>query len=104
MQTSFAAPATGTANPSTDAPRCSIESVDIITQPGEPTVPIKPREGNILAISDTGNPDDLAGSDANQTALEDRFIALYEVLMEKQISFKERVEPFKTDNQNAGKG
>jgi hypothetical protein len=43
-------------------------------------------------------------SDANQEALEGRFIALYERLMEKQVSFKEAVEPFKTDNQNAGKG
>lgn len=36
--------------------------------------------------------------------LEQRFIALYEAVMEKQISFKDAVEPFKTDNQNAGKG
>ena len=43
-------------------------------------------------------------SAANQAALEARFIALYEKLMEKQVSFKEAVEPFKTDNQNAGKG
>lgn len=43
-------------------------------------------------------------SDANQDALEQRFIALYEAMMEKQVSFKEAVEPFKTDNQNAGKG
>lgn len=43
-------------------------------------------------------------SDANQAALEDRFTALYERLMEKQVSFKEAVEPFKTDNQNAAKG
>ena len=47
---------------------------------------------------------DNARSDQNQTNLEDRFINLYENLMEKQISFKERVEAFKTDNQNAGKG
>jgi len=43
-------------------------------------------------------------SDTNQAALEARFIALYERLMEKQLSFKETIEPFKTDNQNAGKG
>ena len=43
-------------------------------------------------------------SDDNQAALEGRFIALYERLMEKQVSFKESVEPFKADNQNAGKG
>ena len=47
---------------------------------------------------------DYSESDENQRILEDRFIALYETLMEKQISFKERVEAFKTDNQNAGKG
>ncbi len=46
----------------------------------------------------------VGASDENQDALEGRFIALYERLMEKQISFKEAVEPFKTDNQNAGKG
>ena len=43
------------------------------------------------------------GSDGNQGALEGRAIALYEKLMEKQMAFKEKVEPFKTDNQNAGK-
>ncbi len=47
---------------------------------------------------------DLAASDANQAALEGRFQALYIAMMEKQVSFKEAVEPFKTDNQNAGKG
>ena len=47
---------------------------------------------------------DVQGSDTNQEALEGRFIALYEHLMEKQVSFKEAVEPFKTDNQNAAKG
>ncbi|MEP3294901.1 MAG: MJ1477/TM1410 family putative glycoside hydrolase [Pseudoruegeria sp.] len=52
----------------------------------------EPSEGSVTASED------------NQAALEERFIALYERLMEKQISFKERVEPFKTDNQNAGKG
>ncbi|MEL6573707.1 MAG: hypothetical protein AAFQ64_18795 [Pseudomonadota bacterium] len=43
-------------------------------------------------------------SSANQEALEGRFIALYERMMEKQISFRESVEPFKTDNQNAARG
>ena len=38
-----------------------------------------------------------------EAALEARAISLYEKLMEKQMSFKEAVEPFKTDNQNAGK-
>lgn len=47
---------------------------------------------------------DLAASDGNQAALEARFQALYIAMMEKQVSFKEAVEPFKTDNQNAGKG
>lgn len=40
----------------------------------------------------------------NQANLEARYIGLYESLMEKQISFKEAIEPYKTDNQNAGKG
>lgn len=44
------------------------------------------------------------GSGTTQEALEGRFIALYLQLMEKQVSFKEAVEPYKTDNQNAGKG
>lgn len=43
-------------------------------------------------------------SGENQAALESRYISLYEALMEKQIAFKEAVEPYKTDNQNAGKG
>jgi len=47
---------------------------------------------------------DYAASDANQEALEIRFQNLYVSLMEKQISFKEAVEAYKTDNQNAGKG
>lgn len=51
-------------------------------------------------ISNTGT---TTGSDANQAALETRAEALYEKLMEKQMKFKETVEPFKTDNQNAGK-
>ncbi len=46
----------------------------------------------------------VGASAENQANLEARFIALYERLMEKQISFKEAVEPFKTDNQNAAKG
>lgn len=55
-------------------------------------------------VAAQGNLDDINGSDANQEALEIRFQNLYVALMEKQISFKEAVEPFKTDNQNAGKG
>lgn len=42
--------------------------------------------------------------DVNQENLEQRFIDLYLRLMEKGVSFKEAVEQFKTDNQNAGKG
>ena len=57
-----------------------------------------------MAINTAAAAGDLAASDSNQAALEGRFIALYETLMEKQVSFKEAVEPFKTDNQNAGKG
>jgi hypothetical protein len=60
------------------------------------------QEKKKMALSST--PTDTSASDANQEALEARFIALYERLMEKQVSFKEAVEPFKTDNQNAGKG
>jgi hypothetical protein len=59
---------------------------------------------NSGSLSTTADPADLNASESNQEALEARFIALYERLMEKQVSFKERVEPFKTDNQNAGKG
>lgn len=57
---------------------------------------------NTMGIS--AEPTGVGASDENQDALEARFIALYERLMEKQVSFKEAVEPFKTDNQNAGKG
>jgi len=53
---------------------------------------------------DTESSVDNAESDANQDALEARFQNLYVTLMEKQISFKEAVEAYKTDNQNAGKG
>lgn len=59
-------------------------------------------------MADTVNPGaaegDLQASDSNQAALEGRFQALYMAMMEKQVSFKEATEPFKTDNQNAGKG
>lgn len=55
-----------------------------------------------MAIS--AEPTGVGASDENQANLEARFIALYERLMEKQVSFKEAVEPFKTDNQNAAKG
>ncbi len=56
-----------------------------------------------MATSTTAADGTTTGSDGNQSALETRAIALYEKLMEKQMSFKETVEPFKTDNQNAGK-
>lgn len=55
-------------------------------------------------VASTAADGDLQASDANQAALEGRFQALYVAMMEKQVSFKEAVEPFKTDNQNAGKG
>jgi hypothetical protein len=54
-----------------------------------------------MTVSASGN--DGNASDTNQANLEVRAEALYDKLMEKQMSFKERVEPFKTDNQNAGK-
>ncbi len=55
-------------------------------------------------VSGDPAPGTTGNSDANQAALEGRFQALYVALMEKQVAFKEAVEPFKTDNQNAGKG
>jgi len=55
-------------------------------------------------VAAKADPADGAAAAGNQAALESRFISLYEKLMEKQVSFKEAVEPFKTDNQNAGKG
>ena len=57
-----------------------------------------------MSISPNAAAGTLEASDANQAALEGRFQALYIAMMEKQVSFKEAVEPFKTDNQNAGKG
>lgn len=52
-----------------------------------------------------GNKRHLASSsDEDQENLEARFIALYLRLMQKQISFKEASESYKTDNQNGGKG
>ncbi|GGG84009.1 hypothetical protein GCM10011415_37560 [Salipiger pallidus] len=57
-----------------------------------------------MNVNHSYNPADTSGSDANQAALEGRFQALYVKMMQKQLSFKEAVEPFKTDNQNAGKG
>lgn len=61
------------------------------------------KQENDMSVSATAAPSDANPSEGNQTALEARAIALYEKLMEKQMSFKEVVEPFKTDNQNAGK-
>jgi hypothetical protein len=61
------------------------------------------KQENDMALNTDAASGDLAASDANQAILEGRAIALYEKLMEKQMSFKEAVEPFKTDNQNAGK-
>ncbi len=57
-----------------------------------------------MSISTDPSAGTVGASDSNQAALEERFTALYERLMEKQVSFKEAVEPFKTDNQNAAKG
>jgi hypothetical protein len=56
------------------------------------------------SVAPEAAPGDLQASDANQAALEGRFQALYIAMMEKQVSFKEATEPFKTDNQNAGRG
>ena len=55
-------------------------------------------------VSTTGSAGDTAGSDANQEALEQRFQDLYVAMMEKKVSFKEAVEPFKTDNENSSRG
>jgi hypothetical protein len=66
-----------------------------------------PEDGVTAPAGGGLSPDSSTGGDpsaANQAKLEQRFIELYEMLMEKQISFKERIEPYKTDNQNAGKG
>ncbi len=57
-----------------------------------------------MELSGTGNPADVNASDGNQAALESRFQQLYVSMMEKQVSFKEATEPFKKDDQNAGKG
>lgn len=76
---------------------------DLITTKGRSIVSPTTTNGEkqmALSTESTG----VGASDENQDALEGRFIALYERLMEKQVSFKEAVEPFKTDNQNAGKG
>jgi hypothetical protein len=58
------------------------------------------QENDMADVAPTGT---TTGSDANQANLTARAEALYVKLMEKQMSFKEAVEPFKTDNQNAGK-
>ncbi len=62
------------------------------------------REGQLSPESSTADSPNGDPSAQNQANLEARFINLYENLMEKQISFKEAVEAFKTDNQNAAKG
>lgn len=56
------------------------------------------------SVAGTGSSGDVAGSDANQAALEQRFQDLYVAMMEKKVSFKEATEPFKTDNENSSKG
>jgi len=57
-----------------------------------------------MQVNQNGNPADVNGSDGNQAALEQRFQQLYVAMMEKQVSFKEAVEPYKKDDQNAAKG
>ncbi len=80
-----------------------------------PTYPVdgtSPTNGGTTPAPETGSSGGLSPysstdgdpSAQNQANLEARFITLYETLMEKQISFKEAVEAFKTDNQNAAKG
>ena len=89
---------------------------DRSTAPGTPNIPsskpiagLQPPDGQTPERrQDMGlppaDPGDVEGSDNNQDKLEERFIKLYEHLMDKQVSFKETVEPFKTDNQIAAKG
>lgn len=102
-------------DPDTDAPAQKTPGQG--TAPGTPNIPpsnpiagLQPPDGQSpersqdMGIETAAAEGDVEGSDTNQQALEDRFIALYEHLMEKQVSFKEAVEPFKTDNQNAAKG
>lgn len=55
-------------------------------------------------VSTSADGGDVSGSDANQAALEQRFQDLYVAMMEKKVSFKEAVEPFKTDNENSSRG
>jgi poly(beta-D-mannuronate) lyase len=89
--------------PGVGEPRVDEPSVDEsgTSDPLDPTIPSDPVDPDGLSgeSSTGGDP-----SAANQEKLEQRFIALYELLMEKQIAFKEKIEPYKTDNQNAGKG
>jgi len=104
------------------------EPTDLSTSAGEETTEmddlleefsLDPEDtGEIDPMTDepTENPEDAAAglskdsstdgdpSAENQEVLEARYIGLYESLMEKQIAFKEAIEPYKTDNQNAGKG
>ena len=55
-------------------------------------------------IAGADNNGNITGSDANQEALEQRFQDLYTKMMEKKLEFKEAMEPFKADNENASKG
>ncbi|MEP2780843.1 MAG: polysaccharide lyase family 7 protein [Pseudoruegeria sp.] len=98
---------TGSSSDSTDSSSGSETESDFDTgdstetSSGSATSGTDSSSGNLSSEASEGS---ITASEDNQEALEARFIALYERLMEKQISFKERVEPFKTDNQNAGKG
>lgn len=58
----------------------------------------------MTSINNAGKGSDLGGSEGNQAALEKRFQELYMAMMEKKLSFKEAVEPFKADNENSSKG
>jgi len=53
-----------------------------------------------MAVNATGEAQDTTNADN----IEARFEALYESMMEKKLDFKESIEPFKVDNENASKG
>ncbi|MEP2780844.1 MAG: hypothetical protein ABJP33_00215 [Pseudoruegeria sp.] len=90
------------ASTSTENEEADVVSDDAVYETSDSTDEVS--ESSSGNLSTEASPGTETASEDNQEALEARFIALYERLMEKQISFKERVEPFKTDNQNAGKG
>ena len=61
----------------------------------------------IERLSDLDRIEELNDAEAARVSggysIERRANALYKQMMEKQVSFKEAVEPFKTDKDNAGK-